>query len=141
MSTSAHLLGRPYSLAGRVIRGERIGRMLGFPTANLEIDHQHKLIPADGSYAVIITFEHTQYKGMLNIGVRPTVGGTKRTIEVHLFDFEQEIYGDTLKIHFIGRIRDEVPFNDVEALKEQLKKDREQALGILIERDMYGNER
>jgi riboflavin kinase / FMN adenylyltransferase len=131
MQTADHLLGRPYSLEGRVIRGERIGRMLGFPTANIEIDNQHKLIPADGSYAVTIEYTHRQFKGMLNIGIRPTVGGTKRTIEVHIFDFDQEIYGDTLKINFIRRIRNEISFNDVEALKAQLKKDRLEAIDIL----------
>lgn len=131
MTTATHLLGRPYGLSGRVIRGERIGRILGFPTANLEIDHQHKLIPADGSYAVTARLGHEPLKGMLNIGLRPTVGGTKRTVEVHLFGFNREIYGDTLRVSFIERIRDEQPFSDVEALKEQLHKDRERAEQIL----------
>ncbi len=131
METATHLLGRPYGLSGRVIRGERIGRMLGFPTANLEIDNQHKLIPADGSYAVTASLGGNPHKGMLNIGLRPTVGGKRRTIEVHLFDFDQEIYGDTLHVSFIERIRDEIPFADVEALKAQLRKDRDRAREIL----------
>jgi len=131
MKTAAHLLGRSYGLSGRVIRGERIGRMLGFPTANLEIDNQHKLIPADGSYAVTARLGQQQLNGMMNIGLRPTVGGTKRTIEVNLFDFDQEIYGDALQISFIERIRDEIGFSDVEALKAQLRKDRDRAQEIL----------
>ncbi len=134
MDTAAHLLGRPYSLSGRVIRGERIGRMLGFPTANLEIDNQHKLIPADGAYAVMVRLEHETLPGMLNIGMRPTVGGTKRTVEVHIFDFNRELYGDTIHVSFIQRIRDEIPFSDVEALKAQLKKDRDEAVKILKKR-------
>ncbi len=131
MQTASHLLGRPYSLSGRVIRGERIGRMLGFPTANLQIDNPNKLIPADGSYAVIVTTGTHEHMGMLNIGIRPTVGGRLRTIEVNIFDFDRDIYGDTLKVAFIRRIRDEIPFEDVETLKNQLKKDRERAIQLL----------
>ena len=97
---SSALLGKDYSIRGRVVKGEKIGRMIGFPTANIEIDSKHKLIPADGAYAVLIQHEDKTWKGMLNIGFRPTVGGKAKTIEVHIFDFEKEIYGDNIYVHF-----------------------------------------
>ena len=131
VANAAALLGRPYIMSGRVITGEKIGRMIGFPTANVEIDSQHKLIPADGAYAVKIELAHNVYSGMLNIGYRPTVGGRRKTIEVHIFDFSETIYGDTLKIHFIQHLRSERKFNDIEALKEQLLEDKQNALAIL----------
>ena len=131
VANAAALLGRPYIMSGRVITGEKIGRMIGFPTANVEIDSQHKLIPADGAYAVKIELAHNVYSGMLNIGYRPTVGGSRKTIEVHIFDFSETIYGDTLKIHFIQHLRSERKFNDIEALKEQLLEDKQNALAIL----------
>jgi len=128
---AAHLLGKPYSIRGRVVKGEKIGRIIGFPTANLEIDFKHKLIPADGSYAVMLTIRSNQLKGMLNIGYRPTVGGARRTIEVNIFDFSEDIYGDEIRISFIERIRDELKFDDIEALKSQLQKDKKKAIEIL----------
>lgn len=131
VKTSGELLGRPYSVTGRVIKGEKIGRIIGFPTANIEVDFRHKLIPADGSYAVKILQGGKEYSGMMNIGYRPTVSGKTKTIEVHIFDFNQEIYGEALTVMFIERIRDERKFNDIEALKEQLQKDKEKAKQIL----------
>ena len=131
IETSNELLGRDYSITGRVVKGEKIGRMIGFPTANVEIDSQHKLIPADGAYAIFIQHAHTLYKGMLNIGYRPTVGGKIKTIEVNIFDFDQEIYGDSISLYFKSKIRDEVKFQDVEALKAQLAEDKKKALSLL----------
>lgn len=133
LSEATLLLGSPYSLRGRVVKGKKIGRMIGFPTANIEIDFKHKLIPADGSYAVKINIRKQLFKGMLNIGYRPTVGGAKRTIEVHIFNFSEDIYGDELVILFIKRIRNELKFADIDALKDQLKKDKSTALEILSE--------
>ncbi|MBL6445935.1 bifunctional riboflavin kinase/FAD synthetase [Fulvivirga sp. 29W222] len=132
-ATSTELLGRPYSISGRVIKGEKIGRILGFPTANIEVDSQHKLIPADGSYAVKVHHRDQIYQGMLNIGYRPTVNGKTRTIEAHLFNFNEDIYGETICIDFIRRIRDEIKFSDVEELKKQLASDKSLAIKILNE--------
>jgi len=131
IDSATHLLGKPYSIRGRVVKGEKIGRIIGFPTANIEIDFKHKLIPADGAYAVKIEREHQQLEGMLNIGYRPTVGGKTKTIEVNIFDFDDDIYGENISISFISRIRSEMKFEDVESLKEQLQADKETALSLL----------
>lgn len=124
VSTANELLGMPYSLQGRVIKGDRLGRMMGFPTANIEVEVKYKLIPAEGIYAVSVEHENDQYKGMLYIGFRPTVGGEKKNIEVNIFDFDKDIYGENLKINFHSLIRHDARFNDLEALKAQLQKDK-----------------
>lgn len=125
------LLGNDYSISGRVIKGEKIGRMIGFPTANIEIDSKHKLIPADGAYAVTVDINNVPHQGMLNIGYRPTVNGKKKTIEVHIFDFANDLYGENIRIYFKKRIRDERKFADIDALKAQLINDKKEALNIL----------
>jgi riboflavin kinase/FMN adenylyltransferase len=122
------LLGKPFSITGRVVQGEKLGRMLGFPTANLDLDSHYKLIPAEGIYAVLVNYEGHRHKGMLYIGQRPTVGGVHQTIEVNIFDFNKNIYGEALTVQFIGNIRQDIKFNDLEALKAQLMLDREAAL-------------
>jgi len=104
---------------------------LGFPTANLDLDSHYKLIPAEGIYAVMVCHEAKQYQGMLYIGQRPTVGGVHQTIEVNIFDFDQDIYGETLAVQFMGNIRQDIKFNDLEALKRQLAIDQEVAIKIL----------
>ncbi len=129
--TSSDLLGRNFSITGRVVAGQKVGRMLGYPTANIEIDSQYKLIPKDGAYAVHVNIGTTIQKGMLNIGFRPTVGGTTKTIEVHIFDFQQDIYGENITVHFEEKIRDEMKFSDMEALKSQLKSDKKTAIDLL----------
>ncbi|MFM7193168.1 MAG: bifunctional riboflavin kinase/FAD synthetase [Bacteroidota bacterium] len=131
---AAALLGRPYSVTGRVVQGEKLGRVLGFPTANIDPDSRHKLIPAEGIYAVLVELEGRQLKGMLYIGRRPTLGGTTQSIEVNMFDFDQMIYGETLTIHFIARIRKDIRFNDLEAMKAQLAIDKADSLQILNNR-------
>jgi riboflavin kinase/FMN adenylyltransferase len=131
VQTAEHFLGRPYSLSGRVIMGDRIGRTLGYPTANLEIDSAHKLVPADGIYAVTVKREHRMHKGMLYIGTRPTIAGTGRNIEVHLFDFNQDIYGETLTVFFHARTRGDMKFENLEQLKLQLERDKEETLKVL----------
>jgi riboflavin kinase/FMN adenylyltransferase len=125
------LLGRPFSISGRVVQGEKLGRMLGFPTANLDLDSHYKLIPAEGIYAVLVTHEETRYQGMLYIGQRPTVGGVHQTIEVNIFDFNKSVYGETLRVEFMSSIRKDMKFSDLEALKKQLQLDRESALKLL----------
>ncbi|MCE2996820.1 MAG: bifunctional riboflavin kinase/FAD synthetase [Cyclobacteriaceae bacterium] len=131
LETASHLLGRKYSLSGRVVKGDKLGRVLGYPTANIELDSRLKLIPSDGIYAVTILYEHTLYKGMLYIGNRPTVDGSKRVIEVNLFDFAKEIYGETLTVYFHQLIRLDSKFQDLEALKTQLGLDKLEALRLL----------
>ncbi len=131
VSSAAHWLGRPYGLSGRVIKGDKLGRMMGFPTANLDIDSHYKLVPAEGIYAVRVIYGEERLNGMLYIGYRPTVGGTSRNIEVNIFDFNREIYGDSLSIEFIEAIRKDSKFTDLEALQRQLESDKKAALKIL----------
>jgi len=127
------LLGYHYSLNGTIIGGKKIGRSLGFPTANILPKERYKLIPKDGVYAVYINLDDKTLKGMLNIGLRPTLsnGENGKSIEVHIFDFKHQIYGKDVQVRFVGRIRDEVKFSSVEHLVEQLKKDKTIAQDIL----------
>ncbi len=131
LETATHLLGRPYSITGRVVKGDKIGRSLGFPTANIEIDSTYKLKPADGIYAVAVHHAHSAYSGMLYIGNRPTINGTQRVIEVNIFNFNKEIYGESLSIEFHQFIRGDITFNNLEELKAQLKKDEIMANQLL----------
>ncbi|MEO1054695.1 MAG: bifunctional riboflavin kinase/FAD synthetase [Bacteroidota bacterium] len=131
ISTSKELLGRPYSLTGRVVQGDKLGRQIGYPTANVDIEYKYKLIPADGAYAVRVKINGDLHNGMMNIGFRPTVSGKQKTLEVHLFDFERDVYGESITIFFHQRIREEVKFKDIEALKSQLDQDKALAIEIL----------
>lgn len=131
IDTSLQFLGSPYSLTGRVVMGDKLGRLLGYPTANIEIDTKYKLIPADGIYAATVLHEHTLYKGMLYIGNRPTVNGIKRNIEVNIFDFNKDIYGESLTLYFHKLIRGDAKFSDLEGLKAQLAVDKIDALNAL----------
>lgn len=131
IDTATHFLGGYYGLTGRVVVGDKLGRLLGYPTANIEVDTAYKLIPADGIYAVTANHEHQRYDGMLYIGNRPTVNGLKRNIEVNLFDFAKDIYGEALTVHFRKHIRGDIKFNDLEELKQQLHLDKVAALNIL----------
>ena len=125
---AARCLGYDYFLDGHVISGQQIGRTLGYPTANVQVDNPLKLIPADGVYAVRVRTEGHIYKGMLNIGCRPTIDDdTHRTIEVHLLHFEGSLYGHPLRIEFVRRIRGEQKFLNREALAHQLQLDAEEA--------------
>jgi len=125
------LLGRPYSLSGKVAKGQQVGRTIGFPTANIEIKESYKLVPSDGAYAVQVSVNGSKLRGMMNIGLRPTVEGVHKTIEVHIFDFDKSIYGHQLKVDIIKQIRQEQKFDNLEKLTQQLKKDREVARNIL----------
>jgi riboflavin kinase/FMN adenylyltransferase len=131
VETASHFLGRPYSLSGRVIKGDQLGRTLGFPTANIDVDSHYKLIPAEGIYAARIEHEGKRYGGMLYIGNRPTVDGSAQSIEVNIFDFAQDIYGQNLKVSFIKFLRGDVKFNDLESLKLQLQEDQLASLHVL----------
>ena len=119
------MLGYGYSLTGVVVAGNRMGRTIGFPTANLRLYEPLKLVPARGVYVVEAEVLGKKYRGMKDIGTRPTVGGTFPTIETHILDFDEDIYGLPLTITFLRRLRDEIHFPSLEALKQQLILDRE----------------
>lgn len=128
---AAALLGRAYMLNGMVMHGDERGREIGFPTANINPEHPNKIVPKQGVYAVMARVDDVWYKGMMNIGVRPTFDGETTTLEVNIFDFDATIYGKKVQVRFIDRIRDEQKFSGIEEIKEQLKKDRDAALVIL----------
>lgn len=131
VKTANSYLGRPYSLTGNVIEGAKIGRTIGFPTANLQISESFKLVPSNGVYAIRTNVEGETRNGMLNIGIRPTVNGAAKTIEAHIFDFSGNLYGKKLKVELISQIREERKFPNLEELSGQLNSDKETALAIL----------
>ncbi len=131
ISIANKYLGRPYDLSGQVVKGQQIGRSIGFPTANIQIADNYKLLPRDGAYAVYADVNSIRYKAILNIGDRPTVDGEKKTIEAHLIDFEGDLYGQELRIYFQEFLREEKRFESLDALKNQLAVDRERAIFIL----------
>ena len=118
-------LGRPFSISGRVANGDQLGRTIGFPTANISI--KRKLSPVLGVYSVLIEHNSKMYAGVCNVGKRPTLGGTKTLLEVFIFDFNQEIYGDPVKVVFKQKCRDEIKFGSIEELKKQIQKDVEKS--------------
>ena len=126
-------LGRPYELNGKVIKGNGVGRTIKYPTANIEIKETYKLIPTKGVYLVKIYLGENEFSGMMNIGNRPTINGLNQTIEVHIFDFDKDIYGKNLKVCFLKKIRKEKKFDSLPSLKSQLKKDEENCKRILAE--------
>ena len=121
-------LGYQFSLYGPVIKGDKIGRTIGFPTANIFIEQPYKIIPSDGIYAVTVEMENESYQGMAYIGQRPTINGMTRNIEVNIFDFSREIYGQYIKMKFWEFLREDVKFTGLETLKLQLQKDREDTI-------------
>lgn len=151
LSTANDYLGYPFFIHAKVVHGLKLGSTkLGYPTANLEVDFQDKIVPADGIYAVYVNIEgvrdkeqeisnalplvpysSTQYKGMMSIGMNPTIENKGRSMEVHIFDFNRDIYGNTVKVSFVKKIRDEEKFNNLAELKTRLDKDKEICLGIL----------
>lgn len=140
IATANHCLGYAYFFEGLVVEGNRLGRTIGYPTANLRIQNESKLVPGNGVYAVTISLKNPEqpastpesvFKGMMNIGVRPTVNGSNRTIEVNIFDFNRDIYGQVMQVTVQHYLRGEQKFNGLDALKEQLAKDREQALQLV----------
>ena len=125
-------LGYRYGLKGVVVSGQKVGRTIGFPTANMQLYEPLKLIPADGVYSVFVEVLGKVYIGICNIGTRPTVGeNNERTIETHILNFEEDIYGLDIKIEFVGNIRAEKKFPSLDALKEQLGKDKDYAYNLL----------
>lgn len=126
-----HYLGYSFFLSGKVIRGNAIGKTIGFPTANISIEDKSKLHPADGVYAVQVVLEENEYRGMMNIGSKPTVDGNKKSLEVYILDFSGDIYGKELKIKFITRIREEKKFENLDALKQQLLIDKNKVQNLI----------
>lgn len=132
LQSANNLLGYPYFITGKVVRGNRIGNTIGFPTANIECLESYKQIPSDGVYAVTVDWKGNRYKGMLNIGIRPTIeDNSHKTIEVHLFDMSDDLYNETLRVGFISRLRDEKKFSGLDELKVQLALDRQASIKVL----------
>lgn len=131
IKTANSFLGYDYFLTGTVIKGKQIGKQIGFPTANIEIKETYKLIPKNGAYVVKSYIENMLIFGMMNIGTNPTVNGTKQSIEVHFFNFNQDLYHKKLKIELLERLRDERKFESLEYLQSQLKIDKENALNLI----------
>jgi riboflavin kinase/FMN adenylyltransferase len=131
IKTATAYLGRYYSLSGTVVPGRQLGRTLGYPTANLDISDQHKLIPKLGIYVVQVKFKNQLFGGMLSIGTNPTVGGTNQTVEVNIFNFSGDLYGQVITLHFIDRIRNEEKFASLDDLISQMHQDKEKALTVL----------
>ena len=132
MEKACEMLGRPYSITSEVKSGQSIGRALGFPTANMAIDEKIA-IPKNGAYASIVRLpDGTKHPAMVNIGVRPTLGrGNQRVIEVHILNWEGDLYGKEITVRFLKRLRDEKKFNSIDELKRQLIKDREEVFGVV----------
>jgi len=131
IKTANKFLGYEYMLTGTVTKGKGLGRQINFPTANLFVEESYKLIPKNGVYVVNANINGKLVHGMMNIGFNPTVNGTKKSIEVHFFDFEQDLYQHTIQINILQRLRNEHKFDTVEKLQQQLKKDRDSSMAIL----------
>lgn len=131
VETANSYLGYNYMLTGTIKKGKGLGRQIQFPTANISIEESYKLIPKNGSYIVSSIINENVVYGMMNIGYNPTVDGTKKTIEVHFFDFDENLYGKKLQIDLLSRLRDEQKFESLEDLKNQLAKDREKSLHFI----------
>ncbi|MDB0058311.1 bifunctional riboflavin kinase/FAD synthetase [Salibacteraceae bacterium] len=132
MKTARHFLGYPFMISGKVVRGAGIGRTLGFKTANIGIKDRFKIIPDNGVYAVLVNIKGTSYKGMLNIGVRPSIkdaGG--RSIEVHIFEMDEDLYGLEISVSLLEKIREEKKFENIDLLKQQLEFDKAKCEAIL----------
>jgi len=132
LSKANRFLGRNYSIPGRVIAGERIGTKMGFPTANLRPEHENKLIPRNGVYAVLVRMEEKKAAGTANIGFCPTVGKPERSIEVHLHGWKGDLYDRKIILEFVHRLRDEKKFDTMQALAEQIKQDMVKTQQLLL---------
>ncbi len=131
IKTANNCLGYQYTLQGVVVQGNKLGRTLGFPTANIQLYEPLKQLPADGVYAVRVEVEGLEYKGLMNVGVRPTIKDNEvRVVEVHIFDFNADIYGQPLSAHLLEHIREERRFGSLEELKQQMQVDKMEALNL-----------
>ncbi|OOQ57467.1 bifunctional riboflavin kinase/FAD synthetase [Mucilaginibacter pedocola] len=132
VETANECLGYPFFITGKVIRGDQLGRQLGYPTANLMVEERYKLIPDDGIYAVKVKVEGVNYRGMAYIGHRPTVNGMTRNIEVNIFDFSGDIYNKQLRMEFLHFVREDIRFSSLDELVVQLGKDKESVQALLV---------
>ena len=128
---ATNYLGYDYSLTGIIFKGKQLGRTIGYPTANITIEEYYKLIPKNGVYIAKSVLNGKTVFGMMNIGTRPTVDGTKQTIEINFFDFKQDLYGQKITISLLNRMRSEQKFESIDALKNQLGKDKKTALAFI----------
>lgn len=131
IKTTEKYLGRSFNLTGKIVKGDGLGKKINYPTANIFIEETYKIIPKDGVYLVETIIEDKLFNGMMNIGHRPTIGTNTKSIEVHLFNFNEDIYGKVISIKMISKIRDEKKFSSIEALKEQLVKDENYCLKLI----------
>lgn len=132
IQTANSYLGTEYMLTGQVVKGQKVGRQIGYPTANINVTETYKLIPEDGIYAVRVELKGKLYQGMLYIGQRPTIGDQlARTIEVNIFDFDEDIYQEMIRVYFVESLRKDERFEDLESLKNQLAADKNAALAVL----------
>ncbi len=131
ISTANTYLGYRYMLTGTVMKGKGLGREIGFPTANIAIAEHYKLIPQNGVYVVTAAYKGHVLHGMMNIGYNPTVEGKLKSMEIHFFDFQEDLYGKTVQVQFVKKIRDEHKFDSVELLRQQLEKDKRTSLELL----------
>lgn len=129
---AAHMLGRNYTLSGKVAKGAQLGRTIGYPTANIVPNHTEQIIPKNGVYAVRVTHKGDTYNAMLNVGYRPTVSSDNQLhVEAHIFNFKGDIYNEQLELEFVTRMRDEQKFGSIDALKAQLQQDEIKARSVL----------
>ncbi|OGS69503.1 MAG: riboflavin biosynthesis protein RibF [Flavobacteria bacterium RIFCSPLOWO2_12_FULL_31_7] len=128
VSLAKDYLGYPYVLTGNVVKGNQLGRTINFPTANIEIPEEYKLIPKNGVYVVTVNVSNQTFFGMMNIGVKPTLGENKRSIEVHLLDFDADIYNQKIQVHILEKLREEQKFDSFQALQTQLEKDKQNTI-------------
>ena len=131
IKTTEKYLGRYFNLTGKVVKGDGLGKKINYPTANIFIEETYKIIPKDGVYLVETIIKDKLFNGMMNIGHRPTIGTNVKSIEVHLFNFNEDIYGQVISIKMISKIRDEKKFSSIQALKEQLVKDENYCLKLI----------
>tara|TARA_A100000164_G_scaffold381520_1_gene433564 strand:+ start:681 stop:1607 length:927 start_codon:yes stop_codon:yes gene_type:complete len=131
LETTKKYLGRNFKLTGKIIKGDGLGKKINYPTANIFVKEKYKIIPKDGVYFIRTLIKNKSYNGMMNIGHRPTIGSNDKSIEVHLFNFNQDIYNKEISIDIILKIRDEKKFSSIEALKQQLKKDENYCLKLI----------
>jgi riboflavin kinase/FMN adenylyltransferase len=124
-------LGRYYEVSGVVVKGKQLGRTIGYPTANIKVQDPNKQLPADGVYAVQVFFNNQWYDAMLNMGYRPTVDGKVHAIEAHIFDFNENLYDQTVTLRYVDKLREEIKFNGLDELKNQLEKDKLHAIAVL----------
>ena len=131
LKTTKTYLGRFFNITGKVVKGDGLGKQINYPTANISIEENYKIIPKDGVYYIKTRIDNKLFNGMMNIGHRPTIGAKEKSIEVYLFNFDRDIYDKIISIDVVEKIRDEKKFSSIEALKTQLARDEEHCLKLI----------